>query len=102
MPGRGGGPTWRCRCLAHLAVAAGHRSLAQARARALEAIAIAEAHGWGADRVAGAALVALGTVDVWQGRFDDAEGWLERAGHVMRPELEPATGQLLHLTRGRL
>ncbi len=95
-------PYLEVQCLAHLAVAAGRRSLAQARARALEAIAIAEAHGWGADRVAGAALVALGTVDVWQGRFDDAEGWLERAGHVVRPELEPATGQLLHLTRGRL
>ena len=98
----GGRPYLEVQCLAHLAVAAGRRSLAQARARALEAIAIAEAHGWGADRVAGAALVALGTVDVWQGRFDDAEGWLERAGHVVRPELEPATGQLLHLTRGRL
>ena len=98
----GGRPYLKVQCLAHLAVAAGRRSLGRARERALEAITIAEAHGWGADRIAGPALVALGTVDVWQGRFQDAEEWLERAGHVVRPELEPATGLLLHLTRGRL
>jgi LuxR family transcriptional regulator, maltose regulon positive regulatory protein len=50
----------------------------------------------------GPALAALGTVDVWQGRFDEADDWLERASQVVRPELEPATGLLLHRPRGRL
>jgi LuxR family transcriptional regulator, maltose regulon positive regulatory protein len=42
-----------------------------------------------------------GTVDVWQGRFEDAEHWLERAEHAARPDVEPATGLLLHVARGR-
>ncbi len=98
----GGRPYLEVQCLAHLAVAAGRRSLTRAPELALQAIAIAEAHGWDADRIAGPALVALGTVDVLQGRFQDAGEWLERAGPVVRPELEPGTGLLLHLTRGRL
>ncbi len=95
-------PYLEVQCLAHLAVADGRQSLVRARDRALQAIAIAESHGWGADRVVGPALAALGTVDVWQGRFDEAENWLERANQVVRPELEPATGLMLHLARGRL
>lgn len=66
------------------------------------AIAIAEEHGWGAEPILGVALVTKGGVDVWQGRFDEAEGWLHRAEQTLRPELEPATALLLHLTRGML
>jgi len=98
----GGRPYLEVQCLAHLAVAAGRRSLAQARERALQALAIAQEHGWDADNVAGAALVALGTIDVWQGRFGDAEQWLERAEAAVQPRLDPGTGLLLHLTQGRL
>ena len=97
-----GRPYLEVQCLAYLAVMAGRRSQARAREHALQAIAIAEARGWGADRVAGPALVVLATVDAWQGRFEDAEDWLERADRVVRPELEPETGLLLHLTRGML
>ena len=98
----GGRPYLEAQALAHLAVVAGRFSFKQARERAQEAIDIAEAHGWDADRIAGAALVALGTVDVWQGRFEEAERWLERAELTVRPNLEPGTGLLLHLARGRL
>jgi LuxR family transcriptional regulator, maltose regulon positive regulatory protein len=98
----GGRPYLEVQGLGHLAVAAGRRSLRQARQRALEAMAIAETHGWDADGVAGAALVALGTVEVWQGRFEEAARWLQRADQVVRPTVEPGTGLLLHLARGRL
>jgi LuxR family transcriptional regulator, maltose regulon positive regulatory protein len=97
-----GRPYLEVQCLAYVAVIAGQRSQARAREHALEAIAIAEARGWGADRAAGPALVVLAAVDVWQGRFEDAEDWLERADRLVRSELEPATRLLLHLTRGRL
>ena len=97
----GGRPYLEVQCRAHLAVAAGRRSLAQARERALQALAIIQEHGWDADTVAGAALVALGTIDVWQGRFGDAEQWLERAEAAVQPRLDPGTGLLLHLTQGR-
>ena len=97
-----GRPYLEVQCLAYLAVAAGRRSFGLARERALEAIAIAEAHGWGANQIAGAALITLGNVDVWQGRFEDAEHWLERAEDAVRPDLTPGTGLLLHVARGRL
>jgi LuxR family transcriptional regulator, maltose regulon positive regulatory protein len=98
----GGRPYLEVQALAHLAVAAARRSLTQAHQRALDAIAIAEARGWDADPVAGAALVALGSGYAWQGRFEEAEHWLERASQAVRSNLEPGTGLLLDLARGRL
>ncbi len=95
-------PYLEAQCLSYLAVTAGRRSLAHARERALEAIGIAGAHGWDADRVVGAALVALGNVDVWQGRFRDAEQWLGRAESAVHAAMEPGTGLMLHVARGRL
>jgi LuxR family maltose regulon positive regulatory protein len=87
-------------CLGALAPIAD--SLGLARRRCDEAIAIAETHGWGAEPILGVALVTRGGIDVWQGRFDEADGWLQRAEHALRPELEPATSLLLNLTRGML
>lgn len=98
----GGRPYLEVQSLSYLAIVAGRQSLARARERALEAIGIAEAHGWDADRVAGAALVALGNVSVWQGRFREAEEWLGRAERAVRADLEPGTGLMLHVARGRL
>lgn len=98
----GGRPYLEVEALGHLGLIAGRRgAFAEVRALALEAIALAEAHGWDADRVAGPALVALAGVDVWQGRFEDAGYWLDRAEQAVRPELDPRSGLLLHLARGR-
>jgi LuxR family maltose regulon positive regulatory protein len=60
-----------------------------------------DAHGWGTDRVVWTALVAVPTVDVSQGRFEDAEHWLDRADEVV-PDLEPAIALMRKLARGRL
>ena len=98
----GGWPWIEVQCLPYLAMTAALQWQPGARERALEAIAFAEAHGWAADRVAGAALVTLAMADVWQGRFDDAEEWLSRAEQALRPDLEPVTGLLLRLVRGML
>ena len=89
-------------CLAHLAVLAEPRSFATARELGTEAVAIADARGWGADRIAGVALVVLGDLDVWQGRFEQAEQWLERAERAVRPELDPAAGLMLRQAQARL
>src|SRR5438132_978641 len=56
-------------CLAHLGPAAYLRSFAQARQRCEEAIAIADAHSWGTEPFLGVALVVLGGIEVWAGRF---------------------------------
>jgi LuxR family transcriptional regulator, maltose regulon positive regulatory protein len=95
-------PYLQLECLGNLAVARGRRSFTQARERALDGLAIAESQGWETHGVAGAALVALGTVDVWQGRLEDVADWLERAEAAVRPDLDPGTGLLLHVARGRL
>jgi LuxR family transcriptional regulator, maltose regulon positive regulatory protein len=97
-----GRPYLETQCLAYLAVARARRSFGPARDAALEALSIAEKHGWEGDGVVGAALVALGTIDVWQGRFADAEHWLKRAEGVVRADLEPASALLLQVATGRL
>jgi LuxR family transcriptional regulator, maltose regulon positive regulatory protein len=90
-------------CLAHLAmVSAILHSFALGRQRAVEAIAIAEAHGWASEPTFGVAPATLAGIEVGQGRFEEAEHWLERAEQVLRPEVEPAAELLLHLVRGEL
>lgn len=87
-------------CLGYLAMLAGARSSARARELCGQALAIAEAQGWASDPVAGVALATRARLDAWEGRFDEAEQWLDRATRALRPDAEPATGLLLHLTRG--
>ena len=58
-------------CLAHLGLDAARRSLAQARQRCLQAIAIAEAHGWATDPIACTALATMAVADAAQGRFEE-------------------------------
>jgi len=95
-------PYIEAHCLAHLSIVAGRLSFETVREHALAAIAIAEAKGWSVDRVASPALVALASADIWQGRWEDGERWLDRAEQALRPDVEPATAVMLHLTRGRL
>src|SRR5438876_5538138 len=77
-------------------------SFALGRQRALEAIEIAEAHGWASEATFGVAPATLAGIDVGQGRFEEAQCWLERAEQVVRPDVEPAAESLLHLVRGEL
>jgi LuxR family maltose regulon positive regulatory protein len=87
-------------CLAHLALVAGQRSLTEQRRRSSEAIAVAEAHGFGADVVVAVALTTMGMSDAIQGRFTQARTWLDRAETVLPAELEPATALLMSFARG--
>ena len=89
-------------CLSHLAVLAARSSLALARQRSLEAIAIAEAHGWATDPIACTALAMMASADAAQGRFEEGSRWLDRAEHSIRAELDPATALLVHFVRGEL
>jgi LuxR family transcriptional regulator, maltose regulon positive regulatory protein len=98
-----GRPYIEIQCLGHLAIDDGQRrSFTLARKRSAEAIEIAEAHGWGSEPIVSVPLAMMAFADVWQGRFDEAEHWLERAERALRPELDPAIGLLVHLIRGRL
>ena len=65
-------------------------------------MAIAEAQGWAGLPVDCVALATMGIVDVTQGRFEEAQRWLDRAGRAVRPATEPATALLLQLAQGML
>ena len=97
-----GRPYVQIGCLSGLAVLSARSSLVLARQRSLEAIAIAEAHGWATDLIACTALAMMALADVAQGRFEEGGRWLERAELSIRAELVPATALLVHFVRGEL
>ena len=86
--------------LGHLAVAVGRRSLGEMRAVAAETLALMERFGWLSEPVAPVVFAAMASVDVWRGRFDDAEGWLVRAEQALRPNAEPAKELFVRYARG--
>ena len=98
-----GAPYIEAGCLAYLGLLTGLRgSVAVARERCIESIAVAEAHGWALDSLAGVASATLAGVEVGQGRFEEARLWLARAKQALRPGMEPAAEMLLHLVSGML
>jgi len=70
--------------------------------RAVEAIAIAEAHGWASEATFGVAPATLAGIEVGQGRFEEAEVLARARRVVLRPDVEPAAELLLHLVRGEI
>ena len=88
--------------LAHQAAIEVYRSFAQAAERSMQAIELAERHGWTGESAAGVAYVTLAGALAWQGRPEEAEPWLQRAERTVRPETEPAAGMAVHYFRGRL
>ncbi|MGI9147070.1 MAG: AAA family ATPase [Chloroflexota bacterium] len=102
LAGQIGRPYIDVACRAHLASVTSWRSFTQSLVACREAIALAETHGWGSDAVIGPALVTMGTSLMQTGRLDEAEAWLARAEQMLRPDLEPAIGLLLHMAYGGL
>ena len=88
--------------LAHGAVVASWRSHVLGERWSRQAVELARRHGWGEDQAVGVAYVILGAMMVGQGRLAEAESWLDRAGHTLRIEAEPAAGMSLHYSRGVL
>jgi LuxR family transcriptional regulator, maltose regulon positive regulatory protein len=97
-----GRPYLEIDALAHWAMAASMQSVAVAVERSMQAVELAREHGWSEEPVVALAYVVLGATAVWQGRLDEAEPWLARAGRALAAEIEPATGLLLHDARGFL
>ena len=104
-----GRPYLEVRCLAQLGPASRSRSFATIQRRCLEAIALAERHGWGAEWIIAPALIALAGTMVWTGDFDEAERWLQRAARAVQTDAGPdirllplhQTAGILHAGRGR-
>jgi LuxR family maltose regulon positive regulatory protein len=87
--------------LARWARVATVRSFALGSEPSMQAIALAQQHGWTDDPLAGDAYLALGTALVWQGRIEEAEPWIQRAERAVRAEAEPAVALGLHSARAQ-
>lgn len=87
-------------CLGHLAVAVGRRSLTAQRDVSAQALHVMDEFGWMSEPIAPMVLAMRGAVDVWQGRFHDAEAWLDRAEQALRPGAEPAIALVVYYSRG--
>jgi LuxR family transcriptional regulator, maltose regulon positive regulatory protein len=67
-----------------------------------QAIELAERHGWTDETSVGSAYMTLGSALAWQGRLDEADGWLQRAERTVRRELEPTAAMGIQYARGQL
>ncbi|HEY2060536.1 MAG TPA: AAA family ATPase, partial [Amycolatopsis sp.] len=99
---RTGRPYLEVACRAHQGFPSASVSVAMARQRGREAVALAERHGLDDRPILAPALGATGGMAIWMGEFDEGERWLQRAWEVGSGHVEPATAVLLHLTAGML
>jgi LuxR family transcriptional regulator, maltose regulon positive regulatory protein len=88
--------------LAHQAAVEIFRSLARAAEHSRQAIELARRHGWTDEPAAGIAYIMLANVLAWQGRLEEAEGWIRRAERTVRADADPAAALSVHYVRGRL
>jgi LuxR family maltose regulon positive regulatory protein len=77
-------------------------SVATARERALQAVALAERYGLDDRPILAPAFGAVGGTAIWMGEFDEGERWLRRAWEVGSAHVDPAAAVLLHLATGML
>jgi LuxR family maltose regulon positive regulatory protein len=99
-----GRPYLEVSCLGQLAWIAVLESSPPAVALRLseEAMTIADAHGWGTDRIVAAPVAVAAGVLAWLGRFDEAGGWLGRVARAQPSAEELETEPVLRYARGFL
>ncbi|HJY69536.1 MAG TPA: AAA family ATPase, partial [Streptosporangiaceae bacterium] len=97
-----GRPYLEVACLAQLAFTSKIEPLATTRLRCLEAVALAERHGWGAEPIIAPALVNLAAVLILTGQFDEADSRLRRAARALETHAGPGIRLLLHMGTGML
>jgi LuxR family maltose regulon positive regulatory protein len=97
-----GRPYLELACRAHLGFPSKLVSLKAARERGLQAVALADRHGWDDRPILAPALGTVAGMTIWMGEFDAGERWLRRAWEVAEPHIDPAAAVLLHLVTGML
>ena len=78
------------------------RRLPRAGQLSLQAIDLAERHGWTADLFAGFAANTLGSALAWQGRLGEADTWVQRAERAFIAQADPASALGAYYVRGQL
>jgi LuxR family maltose regulon positive regulatory protein len=97
-----GRPYLEVACRAHQGFPSKLVSVATARERGRQAVALAERYGLDDRPILAPAFGAVGGMAVWMGEFDEAERWLRRAWEVAEAHVDPAAAVLLHLATGML
>jgi LuxR family maltose regulon positive regulatory protein len=97
-----GRPYLEVACLAQLAFTSKIEPLATTRQRCLDAVALAERHGWGAEPIIAPALVNLAAVLILTGQFDEADSRLRRAARALETHAGPGIRLLLQMATGML
>ena len=97
-----GRPYLEVACRAHLGFPSRLVSVAAARERGRQAVALAERHGLDDRPMLAPALGALAGMAIWMGEFDEGERWLRRAWEVAEARIDPAAAVLLHALTGML
>jgi LuxR family maltose regulon positive regulatory protein len=78
------------------------RSYAGAMEGGIQAVELAQRHGWTDDPAVGIASGVVGAVLAWQGKPEAAEPWVQRAERALRAEAEPAGALAVRTIRGML
>jgi LuxR family maltose regulon positive regulatory protein len=101
---RSGRPWLEIACLGHLGIAGPLTGmpLSDGLRHSEEAVRIAESHGWEEDPAILTGLATGAMTLLWLGRFEEAEGWLERSRRVLQPDGEPGMELVVHHARGLL
>src|SRR3954452_18223226 len=97
-----GRPYLEVACRAHQVFPTRLVSVATARERGRQAVALAERYGLDDRPILAPALGAVGGMAIWMGEFDEGERWLGRAWEVASAHVDPAAAVLLHLATGML
>ena len=97
-----GRPYLEVACRAHQSFPSKLVSVATARERGEQAVALAERHGLEDRPILAPALGAVGGMAIWMGEFDEGERWLHRAWEVAEANVDPAAAMLLHVATGML
>jgi LuxR family maltose regulon positive regulatory protein len=97
-----GRPYLEVACRAHQGFPSSLVSVATARERGRQAVALAERYGLDDRPILAPAFGAVGGMELWMGEFDEGERWLRRAWEVASVQADPATAVLLHLATGML
>jgi LuxR family maltose regulon positive regulatory protein len=97
-----GRPYLEVACRAHQGFPSNLISVATARERGRQAVALAERYGLHDRPILAPALGAVGGMAIWMGEFDEGELWLRRAWEVASAHADPAAAVLLHMATGML
>ncbi|MEA2315265.1 MAG: LuxR family transcriptional regulator, maltose regulon positive regulatory protein, partial [Solirubrobacteraceae bacterium] len=97
-----GQPYLEVACRAHQGFPSKLVSVATARERGQQAVALAERHGLEDRPILAPALGTVAGMAIWMGEFDEGERWLGRAWEVAEAQFNPPAAVLLHMVTGML